>query len=285
METVISCLVNGASFGALLFIFSSALTIILGLMGVVNLAHGSFYLLGAFVGLSVSKATGNFFLALLAGGIAVGFIALIIERIFIRFLYNQENEQVLLTFALIYIFDDVFRSVWGPDVYSISGPEVAKGAIDFIGITTPTYRLMLIGFALAMFIGLWFFQEKTRYGAIIRAGVEDKEMVGGLGINVPLVFLLVFSLGSFLAGLSGVLGGPFVAVYSGLDLEVLVYALMIIVIGGVGSLIGSLIASLLLGVTINFSGAYFPGFGMFVMFVVMVLVLILRPTGLFGRTS
>jgi branched-chain amino acid transport system permease protein len=164
-------------------------------------------------------------------------------------------------------------------------PAIAKGATHFLGVTFPIYRLMLIGFGLTMFIGLWLFQEKTRYGAIIRAGVEDAEMVRGLGINVPLVFVLVFSLGSFLAGLSGVLGAPFVAVYSGLDMEVLVYALIVIVIGGMGSLTGSLIASFLLGLTINFCGAYLPGFGMFVMFFVMILVLIFKPAGLFGETS
>ncbi|MBN2569922.1 MAG: branched-chain amino acid ABC transporter permease [Deltaproteobacteria bacterium] len=276
-------LFNGLSYGLLLFIVASGLTLMFGLMRIVNLAHGSYYLLAGYIGYSVAQATGSFMLAAVSGIVAIGLIGLVMERTLFRMLHNQELEQVLLSFGLIYIFQDIFHWIWGGQVYSIAKPSLLSESLVVSGMFFPSYRLALLILGLVVAFGLWFLQEKTLVGAIIRAGVDDREMLSGMGINVNRYFTLVFTLGAALAGLGGVMGAPFVSIYPGIDMELLILALVIIVIGGLGSLTGALISSILIGLADAFGKAFIPQFAMFSIYALMALVLVFRPWGLLGR--
>lgn len=283
MQSFLIQLMNGLSYAFLLFILASGLSLMFGLMRIVNMAHGSYYLFGAYVGYTVSKATGNFFIAVVAGAVSVTVIGLLMERFLFRLLYKQELEQVLLTFGFIYIFADVCKWIWGGSILSIAKPAILAPSVNLFHVTFPTYRLGIIIIGLVIAVALWYFHERTRIGAIIRAGVDDREMVSGLGINVGTYFTLIFALGAALAGLGGVIGGPFISIYPGLDLQILILALIVVVIGGLGSLTGAFLGSILIGLADTFGKAYLPQFAMFTIFAVMALVLIFRPSGLLGR--
>jgi len=200
---------NGLAYGVLLFLLSVGLTLIFGMLDIVNLAHGSYYMLGAYAGLTLIAATGNFWLALLAAPLAVALIGAAIERSCLRPLYRRGPlDQVLLTFGLIYVFEDLVKWIWGGRIRSIPTPELFSGSVQILGATIPSYRLFVIVFGLAIAAALWALIEKTRLGAIIRAGVFDSEMTAGMGINIDRVFTAVFAFGAGLAGLSGVIAGP-----------------------------------------------------------------------------
>ena len=200
---------NGLAYGVLLFLLSVGLTLIFGMLDVVNLAHGSFYMLGAYAGLSLIAATGNFWVALLAAPVAVGLIGAVIERSCLRPLYRRGPlDQVLLTFGFIYLFEDLVKWIWGGRIRSIPPPDLFAGSVTVLGATIPSYRLFVIVFGLVMALLLWLLIERTRLGAIIRAGVFDAEMTAGLGINIQRVFTAVFAFGAALGGLSGVIAGP-----------------------------------------------------------------------------
>ena len=252
-------------------------------MRIVNLTHGSYYIFAAYVGVSVSKYTHNFWLALAAGIVTAALIGFLMERFLFRLLINQELEQILLTFGVIYIFQDICHWIWAGHVYTIDQPAFLSGPVVFLGMYFPSYRLALILIGLTAAVGLWFLQEKTLIGAIIRAGVDDREMVRALGIKISNFFTVVFVLGAGLAGLAGILGAPFAGVYPGLDMEILILALVVIVIGGLGSLSGALLSSLLIGLADAFGKAYFPDLAMFTIYGLMVVVLTLRPRGLLGK--
>lgn len=276
-------LLNGISFGFLLFLVAAGLSISFGLMGIINLAHGSFFMVGAYIGLSISRWTGNLFLSVLGGAIVVGFIGAGVEHILLRRLYRKHLEQVLVSFGLIYILMDVCSFIWGLDDHAIDKPGILSGSVGIMGSSYPSYRLAVIFIGVVVAVGLWLFQEKTRWGAVIRAGVDDKEMVTGLGINIGLTFTLVFALGAFLASFGGVIGAPFMGVSPGLDLEILILALIVVVVGGLGTLEGALVGSLLIGIMDSFGRALFPGLAMFTVYAIMVIVLIIKPSGLLGR--
>ncbi len=283
MDILAIQLLNGLSFGVLLFLLAAGLSLMFGLMRIVNMAHGSYYIIGAYLGYSIAKYTGNFTLAILGGALVVGLIGFFMQRYLFFSLYKQDLEQVLLTFGFIYIFGDISRIIWGGAVLSIDPPPSTTGTIDFLGAHFPVYRLAITvaGFILA--IALWFFQEKTRLGAMIRAGTDDEEMVRGLGINISTINTLVFSLGAALAGLSGTIGAPMLGIYPGLDLEILIFALIVMVIGGIGSLTGAFLGSLLIGMADSFGKAYIPDFAIYTVYAAMALVLIFKPSGLLGR--
>ncbi|MDF1551697.1 MAG: branched-chain amino acid ABC transporter permease [Deferrisomatales bacterium] len=276
-------ILNGVSLGMLLFLIASGLSLIFGLMRIANLAHGSFYLLGGYVGLSVMNRTDSFALAALASCVAVPLLGVAVERVFLRRLPNQELPQVLMTFGFIFILADLCLVLWGGTPQSLSKPALFSRSLRVAGMFFPSYRLFVIGAGVAIAVGLWLFLEKTRVGAMVRAGVDDPEMARAVGVNVPLVFTGVFGLGVLLAALAGVLGGPMLGVFPGLDMEVLLLALVVVVIGGMGSLKGAFLGSLLVGLLDNFGRALFPEFAFFTIFVPMALVLALRPQGLFGR--
>jgi len=274
---------NGLSFGALLFLLASGLTLIFGLMRVANIAHGSYYLLGAYVGLSVMHWTHNFPLAIVAGGAAVAVIGVMMQVWFLARFHQQTLPQVLLTMGFAFIFSDQALVLWGGDPQTLPVPSILSGTLILGPIYFPLYRLFVIAVGLFVYAGLWALQEKTRVGAMVRAAVDDAEMARGLGINVWKVMTGVFALGAFLAAAGGVMGGAFLSVYPGADFDVLPLTFVVVIVGGLGSLKGALVGSLLVGLLDNFGKALFPELSYFTLFTPMALILAIRPTGLFGR--
>jgi branched-chain amino acid transport system permease protein len=274
---------NGISFGMLLFLLAAGLSLIYGLMKILNLTHGSYYLLGGYLALAVMRSTGSFLLAIVVATAAVALLGAAMERFFLRRFHLDELAQTLLTFGFLFMFADLALWIWGGNPMSLPKPAWLAGSIELGDRMYPTYRLFLIAIGLAVGGLLWWFQEGTRVGAMLRAGVDDEETARGLGINVSLLFTLVFALGAFLAALGGVLGGPLLGVYPGADFEVLLLAFVVVIVGGLGSLKGALVGGLLVGLLDNFGKAFFPELAMFTIFVPMAVILAVRPTGLFGR--
>ena len=274
---------NGISYGALLFLLASGLSLIFGVMRIVNLAHGSYFMLGGYVGLSVVWRTGSFLAALVASAVAIALIGIGMERLFLRRLPGQTLGQVLMTVGFALMFQDVALLVWGGDPYTIPVPAALQGIVTAGTLRFPAYRIFIIVVAVLVGVGLWVVLDRTRVGAMIRAAVDDREMAQGVGIRVPVVSLGVFALGAALAALGGVIGGGFLGVYPGADFEVLPYAFVVVIVGGLGSLPGAMVGSLLVGLLDNFGKALFPELSYFTLFAPMALILALRPTGLFGR--
>jgi branched-chain amino acid transport system permease protein len=275
---------NGLSYGALLFLLASGLSLIFGVMRIVNLAHGSYFMLGGYVGLTVALQTRSFVLALLGGAVAIALIGVGMERLFLRRLKGQTLGQVLMTVGFALIFQDLALLIWGGDPYSIPVPRALTGSFTVGGVVFSAYRLFLIALAATIALTLWLLLDRTRVGALVRAAVDDAEMAQGVGIRVPTVSMGVFALGAFLAALGGVIGGGFLGVYPGLDFEILPYAFVVVIVGGLGSLPGAMVGSVLVGLLDNFGKALFPELAYFTLFAPMALILALRPTGLFGRT-
>ncbi len=275
---------NGLSYGVLLFLLSVGLTLIFGMLDIVNLAHGSFYMLGAYAGLAFIAATDSFWLALALAPLVVGGLGALIERSCLRPLYRRPPlDQVLLTFGFIYFFEDVVKWIWGGRIRSIPSPDLFSASVTVFGATVPSYRLFVIAFGLGVAVVLWLLIERTRLGAIVRAGVFDAEMTAGMGINIDRVFTAVFAGGAALAGLSGVIAGPIQSAYPPMGASILIPALIVVVVGGLGSLKGSLAGSLIIGQAETFGKAWLPGGSMLIIYVVMALILLFRPQGLFGR--
>ncbi len=282
-EFLIAQTFNGLSYGALLFLLASGLSLIFGVMRIVNLAHGSYFMLGGYVGLSTVWRTGSFTAALVVGAVAVGLIGVAMERLFLSRLAGQTLGQVLMTIGFALIFQDVALLIWGGDPYTIPTPALLQGVVRAGSGSFPTYRIFIMLVALAVGVLLWLALERTRTGAMIRAAVDDPEMAGGVGINVPLVSMAVFALGACLAAVAGVIGGAFLGVFPGADFEVLPYAFVVVIVGGLGSLPGAMVGSVLVGLLDTFGKALFPELSYFTLFAPMALILALRPTGLFGR--
>ncbi|MCC6193208.1 MAG: branched-chain amino acid ABC transporter permease [Burkholderiales bacterium] len=274
---------NGLSFGALLFLLAAGLSLIFGLMRIINLAHGSFYLVGAYVAVAIMAASGSFWLALVVAPLVVAVLSVVLQRSLLDRVVDNELGQVLMTFGFLLVISDASLWIWGGAPMMLDKPAVLEGSVTLAGATFPLYRLALTVAGAVAAVGLWLLVERTRIGAIIRAGVDDAEMVQGTGINLPLAMSLVFALGAFLAGLSGVLAGPILGAYPGADFNVLMLAFAVVVIGGLGSLKGAMIGSLFVGLVDNFGKALVPELAMFTIFVPMVIVLAVRPTGIFGR--
>jgi branched-chain amino acid transport system permease protein len=265
----------------LLFLLASGLTLIFGLMKIVNLAQGAYYLLGAYIGIEVQRHTGSFLLAILAAGMSISIIGVIMERFFIKRLYNQPLPQVLLTIGFTFVIADIALLVWGGEPLFVEKPTALTYGIRIGDIVFPFYRLFVIVVGTLIAALLWLLQEKTRVGMMVRAAVDDEEIATGLGINVGLISLFVFAAGAFLAGFAGVLGGPLIGVYPGAELEILLLTLVVIIIGGRGSLLGALVGSLFIGLIDTFGKVFFPEFALFTVFVSMVVILALKPSGLF----
>lgn len=283
MEFWVTQSFNGISYGALLFLLASGLSLIFGVMRIVNLAHGSYFLLGGYLGLTTVWQTRSFPLAIVAGSLAVALIGIGMERLFLRRLRDQVLAQVLMTMGFALIFQDLALLVWGGDPYNIPVPGALSGTVQWGVVVFSVYRMFLIGAAVAVGAALWLFLENTRAGATIRAAVDDGEMAQGVGINVPIVSMGVFALGAFLAALGGVIGGGFIGVYPGVDFEILPYAFVVVIVGGLGSLQGAIVGSLMVGLLDNFGKAMFPELSYFTLFAPMAVILALRPTGLFGK--
>jgi branched-chain amino acid transport system permease protein len=283
MDFLFSQLLNGISFGAILFILSSGFSLIFGVMKVVNIAHGSFYMLGGYVGLSVMRWSQNFLLAILAGGVSIAVIGFALERKFLSRYYLEELPQILITTAFALIFRDVAFLIWGGDPFSFPIPEFLEGSLIFGNVRITVYRTFVIFVAVLIATGLWFFIEKTNLGAKLRASVDDKQMAEGTGINVPLVSAFMFALGSSLAAFGGVMAGPFFGVFPGSDFEILPFAFVVVILGGMGSLKGAAVGSVIVGLIDTFGKALFPDLSYFTLFAPMAIVLAIKPTGLFGK--
>jgi branched-chain amino acid transport system permease protein len=285
LDEVLLQALNGASFGALLFLLASGFTLVFGLMRIVNLAQGSLYLLGGYVGLSTIRATGSFWLALVAGAAAVGVAGFIVERGLLRTVRGRPMSEILLTVGLSFIVADLALATWGGDPVTLDPPGALAGSTEVFGITYPVFRLAVLGLGVIVGVGLWQLLERTRIGAIVRAGVDDREMASALGVNVSAVFTGVFVLGAVLAGLAGVVGGAYLSLFPGADAEILTYSLVVVVLGGLGSLRGAIAGSLLVALIYTFGQSLVPDLAYFVLFAPMALILIFRPQGLFGRAG
>jgi len=275
---------NGLCFGMLLFVLAAGLSLIFGIMHVINLAHGSLYMVGAYFGVFLAAYTGNFLLAVIGGSVSTAILGMIVHRFLLRRFSGNILAQVLLTLGLLFILSDIALWIWGGEPLLIDKPAFFNGVISIGEVSFPIYRLliMVVGVLIGGF--LWWFQEGTKYGAIIRAGVDDREMVETIGINIPLVMTLVFGLGAILAGVAGVLGGPMIGAYPGVDFDVLLLSIAVVIIGGLGSLRGALVGALIVGFMDSIGKGLFPEISLFILFAVTVAVLAVRPGGLFGRT-
>jgi branched-chain amino acid transport system permease protein len=283
MDLFVAQLLNGLVYGVLLFLMAAGLSLIFGLMNVVSLAHGSFFMLGAFFGLAIFKASGSFWLALILAPIPVIVVGVLMELLFLRPLYRRGHmDQVLLTFGFTFVFLDLVQTVWGRMVQRLPAPQALQGIVHIGAGVFSVYRLFLIGFGFAIALLLWLFLERSRIGAMVRAGVDNAVMAAGLGANVPALFTGIFGFGIALAALGGIAAAPVLGLYPGMDSEILIPAFIVIVIGGMGSLRGAFVGSLLIGIADTFGKAYFQSIALFLIYLAMVAVLLIRPQGLFG---
>jgi branched-chain amino acid transport system permease protein len=279
--------VNSVTFGGLLFLLSAGFSLIFGLMRIPNLTHGSLFMLGAYFGAAIIMgALGiqiNFWLAAVLATIGVAVLGALTERLLLRRLPGDALAQVLVTLGLSFMAADFCLMVWGGDPLNVETPAGFGGFVRVGPAAFPLYRLAIIGIAAAFAIGLWMLIDRTRLGAMIRAGVDDPDMARVVGIRVSHLFTIVFALGAGLAGFAGIMGGPILSVYPGLDQDMLPLALVVVILGGTGSLLGSFVGSIIVGFIYNFGQALLPELAYFVLFLPMLLVLIFRPQGLFGR--
>ncbi|MEX2128259.1 MAG: branched-chain amino acid ABC transporter permease [Xanthobacteraceae bacterium] len=274
---------NGVSYGALLFLVGSGLSLIFGVMRIVNLAHGSYFLLGGYVALTVIWTTGSWALAIPVAALSIAVLGIAMERIFLRPLGFDPLRQVLLTVGFAFLFQQAALDIWGGDNMDIFPPAGLTKSIVVGGLYLPGYRIFMIAMAAVIGLTLWLVMEKTRMGAAVRATVDDAQMARGVGIDTSRISTFIFALGAFLAALGGVIGGAFLGVYPGLDFQILPIAFAVVIIGGMGSLVGAAVGSLLVGLADNFGKALFPEISYFTLYAPMVLILAVKPTGLFGR--
>lgn len=276
---------NGVQLGVMLFLMASGLTLVFGVMNLLNLAHGSLYMLGAYLAASLQQWTGSFLLALVLALPATFLIGVLIEVVAMRRLYDRDHlDQVLVTFALILCFNELVRMLWGPQARFMALPGGLGGhVVLFPGVIYPAYRLVIIGAGLVIALLMYGLIRKTRLGMLIRAGAGHREMVGALGVNIKLLYTVLFGIGSALAGLAGMMAGPILSIESGMGDPVLILALVVIVIGGLGSIRGALLASILVGVADTFGRILLPpALASMVIYLMMAAILYRRPQGLFS---
>jgi branched-chain amino acid transport system permease protein len=276
---------NSVAFGGLLFLLSVGFSLIFGLMRIPNLAHGAFFMLGAYFGASLAQWNVNFWLAALAAGFGVGTFGVLLERFVLRRLAGNEQGQVLVTLGVAFIIADICLLLWTGDPVTVPAPRALRPPLFLMGFAFPSYRLAVLAVALAAAAILYLVMERTRLGAMIRAGVDDMEMARGVGIPVSLLFTIVFLVGATLAGIAGTLGAPILNAYPGLDADMLPLALIVVILGGIGSLLGAFVGSFIVGFLYNFGIALFPDLAYFILFLPMVLILVFMPQGLFGRVQ
>ena len=280
--------VNSVTFGGLLFLLSAGFSLIFGLMRIPNLTHGSLFMLGAYIGatfvVGMLGVTLNFWLAAILATLSVAAFGALLERLLLRRLPGDQLAQVLVTLGLSFMAADFCLMVWGGDPINVATPAELERLSCALGpLVFPYYRLAIIVIAVIVAIALWLLLDRTRLGAMIRAGVDDPDMARVVGIRVSQLFTIVFALGAGLAAFAGIIGGPILSVYPGLDQDMLPLALVVVILGGTGSLLGSFVGSIIVGFIYNFGQALLPELAYFVLFLPMLLVLLLRPQGLFGR--
>ena len=278
-------LLNSVSQGMNLFIIASGLSLIFGVLRVINFAHGAFYMFGAYILYSAAESFGlGFWTGVAAAAAGLAAMAVVIERGLFRYIYDKEHlMQLLLTFAVVLILTDAAKMIWGTDQYSVSYPDGFAGAVN-LGITWyPSYRLLLIMVGPVILVGLMLFTARTRWGRLTRAATQDREMLGALGVNVPVIYTGVFILGSALAGVGGALAAPFNSPTPGMDATIIVDCFVIVIVGGLGSVAGSFIGALIYGLVFNFGSVIVPNWQDVFPFLILLAVLLWRPQGLFGR--
>jgi branched-chain amino acid transport system permease protein len=278
-------LLNSVQYGLLLFMLAAGLTLIFGIMGVVNLAHGSFYMLGAYLAWWLSGLAGSFALAIIGGAVLAVAFGLVLERLLFRHFYHRDHlDQVLLTFGLIYIFEELRSILWGDDVHGVAIPEALSASVPLTGILSyPVYRLFMSGACIALAVGLYLFISRTRLGMKIRAGAFNREMAESLGINIKLIHAVVFALGVGLAATAGMIASPIASVYPNMGSQVLIMCFVVVVIGGIGSVRGALIAALLVGFVDTFGKVLLPSVAGMLVYMLMAVVLLWKPEGLFKQ--
>jgi branched-chain amino acid transport system permease protein len=284
MDLLTINLLNGISFGMILFLLAMGLSITLGVMGILNLAHGALFMIGGFIALSTVNAGGSFWLAMALGSIGAGVVGLIIERLFLSRLHQQLDNQVLLTLGLVYIIGNAALWIYGGRVQLFNAPSILTWRISVGNYAFTFYRIFLICVGVIAFIALWWLVERTRFGSIVRAGMDYKEMTMGLGVNYSLTCSLVFALGASIGGFAGSVATPFIGVFQSMALDILLYALIVVVVGGPGSVLGTLFGALTIGLVDAFGKAFFPDFAMFTMYLVLIIMLLIKPSGILGRS-
>jgi len=278
-------ILNGLTFAALLFIVASGFTLVFGLLRIANLSHGVLYLFGGYIGYFTAAASGSFLLGIAAAMAGVSILGLILDQGLLRFVRDSELRQVLLTLGVAFVLNDIALVVFGGDTYTVPTPQVLRGAVEFMGVFYPKYRLFVLVLGVVVFVLLWLLINRTRLGALIRAGVDDVETIAAMGIDIKRVFLLTFMFGSALAGLGGVVGGAFLTLYPSADVEILVFSMAVVIIGGMGSLVGAAVGSIMVGMLNSIGQTLFPEFAYFIIFGPMAVILAFRPMGLFGRVA
>ncbi|AUT76269.1 branched-chain amino acid ABC transporter permease [Paraburkholderia hospita] len=300
---VISQLLNGLQFGALLFLLAAGLTLVFGIMSFVNLAHGSLYMLGAYFSVTAFQLTGSFAIAMLAAIGGCVLLGIVIERFAVSRLYRRHHlDHVLATFGMVLFFNEAARIIWGPQPQFLPVPALLDGTVDIFGLSYPSYRFAIIAAGLMVAAGAHWLMNGTRLGMLIRAGAVNPAMVGALGVNIRLLNAMLFALGAGMAGLAGVMAGPIVAVQSGMGETVLIATLVVIVIGGIGSVRGAFLGALIVGVADTLGRALLPpllrqglsrdiadaagpALASMLIYVLMAIILAFRPQGLFPARS
>ncbi len=286
METFVIQFLHGLAYGMLLFLVASGLTLVFGMMNVLNIAHASFYMLGAYFSYQMLKMVGNFWIGLIVCPILVGFLGILMERFLLRRVHAAGHvQEFVITFGILFVINESVKWIWGTEPLPVPIPTALSGSVMIVGSVYPAYRLFILFFSLGVLALMAYILMKTRLGITVRAAVSDRDMVSALGTNTPYVFMLVMGIGSWLAGLAGVIAGPFISTYPGMALEILVDCFVVTVTGGLGSLLVAIVASFLIGQLSSFGILFIPRFAIVFAFLLMTVVLIIKPTGLFGEKT
>lgn len=277
---------HGLTYGMLLFLVASGLTLVFGLMNILNIAHVSFYMLGAYFSYQMVTMFGNFWVGLALCPVVVGFLGIVMERFLFRRVHAAGHvQEFVISFGILFVINEVVKLIWGTQSLSVRLPPILSGSVVIMGDIFPIYRLFILFFSLCVLAFLFLVLMKTRLGITVRAAVYDRDMVGALGINTPFLFMLVMGLGSWLAGLAGVIAAPFLSIYPGMALEMISDCFVVIVTGGLGSLLGAFVASLIIGQLYSFGILVIPRFAICFSFLLMAVILVIRPSGLFGEKT
>lgn len=285
MDFIVNQSFNSISYAALLFLLGGGMTLIFGVMKIVNIAQGSFYLIGGYVGYFVMRQVGNFYLALLVASVTVGILGMVLERFLIRGLEGQDLRQMLMTMGISVFIADLLLVFFGGYPLSLDPPDFCQVSLVVGNYYFHVLRIFMIGAAVFVYVILWWFENKTKAGAVLRASVDNKETARGLGINVPFVSMAVFGLGAMLAAFGGVIGCAVTAIYPGVDFEVLPLIFVVVIVGGLGSLKGAAVGAIIVGFLDSFGKGLFPELSYFTLFVPMAVVLAIKPTGLFSKET
>jgi branched-chain amino acid transport system permease protein len=283
MDNVLPIFVLGVSYGLILFLLATGLTLTMGLMRVINMSHGAIYMIAGYFGVWVFKLTGSWILSVIAGGTLAALLGLMLEMGFLRRLYRHATDQVLLTIGFIHIIDNITHWIWGGSPVGVPVPALLQGAVAVGSVNIPIFRFFIIGFGVLMAVLLWLLQDKTRIGAVVRAGMDNREVAGSLGLNVRMLFTAIFVLGSAIAGISSMIGGTLTGINMATGWDVLLNSIIVVVVGGTGSIQGALLGGVIIGLVNAFGTVYFPDFASFIIYFVLIVILLIKPSGLLGR--